>query len=235
MKRNTKIALGIIGAVCMVLMLISVGMQLDKNPNTDSSVGTESGTETEIKKEIQLPYELEDGKLQVQCLFQSTITNPDSDGSYIEDLASLEVTNTSKKHLQEATIQVVLDDGKELEFFMEEIPAGKSVWAFELSNKAFKTGQTITQIKCKSTFAEKTEIMEEQLEVLAEETLVSITNKSDKKLNDLELEFHCLFDKVYYGGKTYKYQIDTIKAGEHTSLDVWECYLGIAEVVKIER
>ena len=235
MKRNTKIALLSIGAVCIVLILFGIGMRFGKNPSTGPSAGTESGTETETKKEIQLPYELEDGKLQAECLFQSTITNPDSDGSYIEDLASLEVTNTSKEHLQEATIQITLDDGNELEFFMEEIPAGKSVRAFELGNKVFKTGQTITQIKCKSKFVEKTETMEDKLEVLAENTLVSITNKSDKALNNLELEFHCLFDKVYYGGKTNKYQIDAIKAGEHTSIDVWECYLGIAEVVKIER
>lgn len=227
MKQNKKIGLGIIGIACFVVLLFVTGMRSIEFPT--------GGQSTEKEQEVQFPYELEDGKVEVLSLFQSSISNPDSDGSYVENLASLEVVNRSEEHLQEATIVITLDDGEKLTFVLEEVPAGKTVWAFEVNNKCYKTEQKSRKVECEATFTEKTILLEEQLCVEAEDTLVSVTNISNEILENLELEFHCLFDEVYYGGKTYKYQIDTIKVEEKASMDVWECYLGIAEIVKIKK
>jgi hypothetical protein len=229
MKRNKKIGLGLIGVLCISAILFVAGMGL-----SERTTGGQS-TEKETEKEVQFPYELEDGKVEVISLFQSSVSNPDSDNSYVENLASLELANYSEEHLQEATIELTMDDGEKLTFVLEEIPAGKTVWAFEVNNKCYETEQKIRKVECEATFTENTILLEEELNIEAEETLVSVKNISKETLKNLELKFHCLFDGVYYGGKTCTYQIDAIKADEEVSLDVWECYLGIADVVKIEK
>jgi hypothetical protein len=222
MKQNKKIVLGIIGILCLSILLFLIGWQLAKS-------------QTETEQEIQFPYELEDGKLQIHSLFQASVSNPDSDDSYVENLAAIEIINCSSEHLQEATIEIILSSGDVLTFVLEEIPAGKTVWAFEVNNKCYETEQKIRKVECEATFTENTILLEEELNIEAEETLVSVKNISKETLKNLELKFHCLFDGVYYGGKTCTYQIDAIKADEEVSLDVWECYLGIADVVKIEK
>ena len=229
MERNKKIGLGIIGILCLGALLLVIGMRSAEPP-----IGGQS-TEKETEKEVQFPCELEGGKLQLLSLFQSSVSNPDSDGSYVEDLASLEVANRSKKHLQEATIEITLDDGETLTFVLEEVPAGKTVWAFEVDNKCYKMEQKILKAECEATFTEKTVLLEEELNIEAEDTLVSVKNIGNEVLDNLEFEFHCLFDEVYYGGKTYKYKLDTLIVGEEVSMEVWECYLGIADVVKVEK
>jgi hypothetical protein len=208
--------------LCLGVLLFVIGRQLAKS-------------QTETEQEIQFPYELEDGKLQLQSLFQSSVSNPDSDDSYVENLAAIEIINSSSEHLKEATIKIILSSGEELTFVLEEIPAGKTVWAFEVNNKCYRMEQKCLEVKCEAIFAEKTVLLEEQLRIDAKDTLVTVTNVSNEALENLELEFHCLFADVYYGGKTYMYRIDTIEAHEAVSLDVWECYLGIADVVNIYR
>lgn len=228
MKRNKKTCFGIVGALCFSVLFFVMVMQLVEAPTTDEPL-------TETEQVVQFPYELEDGKLQILSLFQSSVSNPDSDGSYVEDLAALEITNCSSMHLKTATIEVTMNAGETLTFVLEEIPADKTVWVFEANNKCYDTKQKCVEIKCTATFTEKTVLLEEQLHIKAEETLVMVTNVSNGILENLELEFHCLFEDVYYGGKTYKYHLNTLKVEEAASIDVWECYLGVAEIVNIEQ
>lgn len=227
MNRNKIIGLGIIGLLCFGVLCFGLGKQTAENPKGEG--------QKETGQEVQFPYELEDGKVEVLSLFQSSVSNPDSDSSYVENLASLEVVNRSEEHLQEATIEITLDDGEKLTFVLEEIPAGKTVWAFEVNNKCYELDQKSLKVECEATFAPKTTLMKEQLHIEAEETIVSVKNIGNEVLDNLEFEFHCLFDEVYYGGKTYKYQLDTLIVGEEVSMEVWECYLGIADVVKVEK
>ena len=63
------------------------------------------------KKKMTFPYDLDDGKLTVQSIFQSSIDNPDCHDKYEDDIASLEIVNNSDQLLKEADITVETDDG----------------------------------------------------------------------------------------------------------------------------
>lgn len=75
--------------------------------------------------------------------------------------------------------------------------------------------------------------MEDEVEVKVKETEVILTNKSGEELKNLNVSCHCLFEEAYFGGLTYTYPVESIPAGESTTVQAEECYMGEAEVVRI--
>ena len=187
-----------------------------------------------VKETVELPYSLDDGKLEVISLFQSTIANPDCNEEDGENIASIEVKNQSGQFLTSANITIKLEDNTELNFRIIDVPADGTVWAFEVNNTEIPEQPVCESVKCEAVYEEENPVMTDQVSVEAEGTTVMISNLTDKDLTNLDVSFHCLFDEgVYYGGTVYTYPIDTIYAGESISMDVSECYLGKAEAVRI--
>lgn len=204
---------------------------------SEKPVSEKNPEETSSTEEIpdMFPYVLEDGKLKITSLFSSSISNPDCDDAYVEDLASIELINLSNEHLKNAKITLKMSDGQIFKFIVEEIPAGKTVWAFESENRTIAAKSGCESVECEAIFEASTSLMEDSLEITAEATSVSITNLTADTLENVELKFHCLFEEVYFGGRTYHYSVDEIAAGETAKLDVWECYLGTAQAVCAEK
>ena len=186
-----------------------------------------------VQSGIKFPYELEDGKLTVNSLFQSSIDNPDCNNEYADDIATLEVKNTSDEFLKEAKITVMLNDKTKIPIVITNLPAGKSVWAFATDNTAVELNPVCVEIACDAAFEKEMPILDGTVSYEVNETKVTLHNLSSDNLTGLSVGCHCLFDNIYYGGLTYSYDVDKLSASDSTTLDADDCYLGSAEVVCI--
>lgn len=192
-------------------------------------------TNTQSGQKISFPYELEDGKLIVNSLFQSSISNPDCNGEEGEDIASLEIKNASDEFLTEAQITVTLDDGDEIPFLVTNIPAGKTVWAYATDNTSISLDFVCNRIKCKAQFSDKMPVMAESVSYEVNETSVTLNNLTGNEISGLSVGCHCLFEDVFFGGLTYNYKIEELPANESITINAEDCYLGSAEVVCIQQ
>ena len=80
------------------------------------------------------PVLLEDGMLTVQSMFQFSGMNPDADLQFGENIAGLQLVNTSDRHLTVAELAAVLEDGTILSFRAEDVAPGMTVMAFSLEH-----------------------------------------------------------------------------------------------------
>lgn len=227
-KKRLQRALTVALVIALVLLLVVLWK---------IAVGSgETKKQADGQMALEFPYSLDDGKLAVDSLFQSSIANPDCNDEIGEDIATVEVWNQSEQFLASAQITAILEDGTELVFEIQDVPAGGKVWAFETSNKEIPAQPVCESMKCKTSYEETMPVMEKQVQVKASGTDITISNLTGEDLTGLNVSFHCLFDgDVYYGGKTCTYPIEALPAGENTSLSVQECYLGTAEAVRVTQ
>lgn len=229
-KKYTIFIVGIILVILGVFLCREWGERCLKSAGSDKSVMKE-GSDTQSG--IKFPYELENGKLTVKSLFQSSIENPDCSNEYADDVATLEVENTSDEFLQEAKIIITLNDETKIPIVITNLPAGKSVWAFATDNTAVELNSECVEIACDATFEKEMSVLSGIVSYEVNETKVTLHNLSSDNLTDLSIGCHCLFDNVYYGGLTYSYDVDELSANDSITFDADDCYLGSAEVVCI--
>lgn len=187
--------------------------------------------ETEPVQGIAFPYALDDGKLLVTSLFQSSIMNPDCDLAEGEDIATLEIVNQSEEYLSLGSFEVTLPDGQVLRFTAAEIPPGAKVWAFELDNGSIETEAPCIALTVTSQY--ETRQMPEGIAVEVDGTDVTVTNQTGQPVTNLTVYYHDRFDDVYFGGLVYTILIDEIPAGGAKTIDANDCFLGDAEVVRV--
>ena len=223
---------------CLVFLLLLSGCGKKEQKVQSTEPNADSGAVSEVqekKQRLELPYELDGGKLVLKAIFQSTIANPDCNDKEGENIASVEILNQSGEFLSSADITVILEDGTELNFRIMDIPAGTAVWAFETGNAEITQNPACQSINCKAEYEAVTPIME-LLNTEENGTSVTFQNLTDNNLTDLNASFHCLFEEnVYYGGITCQYPIEEIPAGESITLEIEECYLGSAQAVRVEQ
>lgn len=186
------------------------------------------------QKASEFPYELEGGKLVVNSLFQASIENPDCNNEIGENTASLEIVNQSEEYCEQAEISVKMQDGSQYAFKIFDVPAGKSVWAFETENQSLELDGACRKIECEAVFTEMPAEIE-GVEHDENDTVITICNQSEQNIDNLSVYYHCLFDEAYYGGKSYCKNIKSLPAGQAVQLQTDECYMGTAEVVKIVK
>ncbi len=200
---------------------------------TAEPLRTEDEPET-VSFGVGLPYELDGGSITVLSLFPSSVSNPDCGEEMGEELASLEVQNTSGRHLARAEIDILLMTGETLRFVIEDLPAGMSVWAFDTANQSMAADAVCAEITCTAEYEPETPLSSDVLEITAEGTMVTLRNRTEENLAGADVSFRCLFDAaLYYGGRTWTYATGPIPAGGSVTLDVYECYLGTAEAVRV--
>lgn len=238
-KKCLSVAAALMGGV--VLFSACSKSSSDTSQETDqviSSTQDEHIEEEHIEIEeigLNFPYELENGKLLVNSLFQSSIINPDCGGESGENIATLEILNTSDEFLKEAKVTVKMTDGTEIPFIITNIPAGKKVWAFATDNSAIELNPSCEKINCESEFLDVLPVMADSLNYEVDETTVTLNNLTEESLAGLTIGCHCLFDDVYFGGLTYSYKVDELSANSSITVDADDCYLGSAEVVYITQ
>lgn len=233
MKKSIRYYAAFLSLIFLLLICMTAcGKKKTSENAPNGQAGAEATTE---EAGIQFPYELDNGKFIVQSLFQSDIDNPDNGNQYADGIASLEVTNQSGKFCKQLELTVVMLDGEEITFIANDIPDGKTIWMFEKNNKIIDIEEKCKKIKGKATMG-KSQMMEDKISWSAEETNVTLQNISSEELTGVVIDCHCLFDgETYFGGTTYEYEVGDIPSGQSVQIDAQDCYLGSAEVVRIEQ
>lgn len=238
-------------AICVLAVLVLVCIIYTVNNREDAgyeqtaegdSEGTESGKEQEYgsgdtsKEEnagLEFPYELEENKLQVDSFFQYTGINPDCNNENCEEVASVQITNNSEEYLESAEISLELTDGSRYSFQVEDVPAGKKILAFDISNESYDGKTPVAIIESKSSYQADASLEEEGVSVTSNEEGVYLQNVSGENLSSIHVKFHTVLDEMYFGGKSSETSIDNLPSGESTLLDLTGTMLNEAEVVNI--
>ena len=222
--------------VLIVIIIVAAAFFIIYNMRKSDTGEYDDASKAEQEENIvDFPAELADGKLKAISLFQYSGVNPDCNNEEGEDIAALEIENQSDEFCESMEIRVVMQDGTELSFKAESIPAGKTVWIFEENNQSISQDDACKSIEGDADFGEVS-LMEEQVSVSVDgDIIITITNLTDTEITDLAVDCHCLFEDSYFGGLTYSYPVGTLPAGGTVTVEADDCYMGTAEVVCISK
>jgi len=213
----------IVAAILLFAVAIAIIYYLQSD-----KVDSKQSEEEQQAEGLAFPYELEDGKISVDSIFQFTGFNPDNENVEGENIAALTVVNQSEQHLASAQFTVKLADGAQLAFEITDLPAGQKAMIFEKENQVYELDDVCEEITDTAEFEDSSPVMADRLSAEVQETAVTLTNNSEEDLTDLLLHCHCVIDDAYFGGLTYTYSIESIPAGQSASVDAVDCYLGQA-------
>ena len=228
MKRYLKYLLPLV----LILLLFTACGKKEEQTDTQGEA-TEAVSTEEQKEGIEFPYEIDNGNLVINSVFQSSIENPDCGNEYGDDIASLELVNQSNQYLDSAELTLHMSDGKELHMVIKNIPPGKKVWAFDDQNQLVSNDVVCTSVDCDAEYLADSPMADQEIKVKVDDTTVTLKNQSENDLNDLTIECHCVIDGVYYGGLTYSYPVDKLTSNGSKKIEAEDCFLGEAEVVRI--
>lgn len=224
----------IISVIVAAILIAAIAIAAVYTKKVRKSDSGKSDFAEETGEGLAFPYELADGKLQATSLFQYSGLNPDCNNEEGENTAALEIVNQSDEFCESAEIQVVMQDGTELAFKAENIPAGKKIWVFESNNQSIGQNDACKEIQDTSEFGEAS-FVKDQVTASVEDTTITIENLTGEEITDLTVRCHCLFEDTYFGGVTYSYPTGRIPAGGQVTVDAADCYMGSAEVVWISK
>ena len=90
------------------------------------------------------------------------------------------------------------------------------------------------QITATAEFLPETPLAADKLQVSVNGVDITVENISGEDLNHITLYCHGMLDESCYGGTVRPYEIDSLPAGETTTVSAWDCILGLVEVVRVE-
>ena len=233
-KALSKIWIISVIAAAILIAVIAIAAACNTK-NKSSSSEENSYADGQKDQGLIFPYELEDGRLSIDSIFQFTGFNPDNGNAEGENIAALTVVNQSEQHLSSAQFTVKLADGAKLAFEITDLPAGQKAMIFEKENQVYELDDVCEEITDTAEFEDASPVMADRLSAEVQETAVTLTNNSEEDLTDLLLHCHCVIDDAYFGGLTYTYPIESIPAGQSASVDAADCYLGQAAVVRVSQ
>lgn len=184
--------------------------------------------------EVSWPVPVEDGKLEIGNLFQSTGFNPDFGNEDGKDIATLTLTNTSELLLTEAKITVKLADSTEITFLATHLPAGKTALVFSVDNTTLEDGAVCVDITCEAAWDEMSLAMPTGVTASADGMTVTVDNNTAKDIPELIIYCRTPLGEEYFGGIAYAYTIYDLPANGSITLEAEDCIMGLAEVVRIE-
>lgn len=195
----------------------------DEQPAADASQPSDSG--------VTFPCVLEDGKLEVESLFQFDGINPDAGNQEATDVAAIVVRNLSGTYLQTATVTAALDDGAVRTFAVQDLPAGKSAMVFSTDNALLSESHKCADLSVESVFEDP--LSNDSVKVSVDGMTVTLENISGETLSGIDVYCRDVFGDQYFGGVAYQYTIETLSAGETTTVTVLDSLMGITEVVRV--
>lgn len=183
---------------------------------------------------LQFPYLLEEQNIEIRSLLNASIANPDGGGEIVEDIAGLELKNTTGQFISHASFEAALSDGTTFHFEIHDLPVDGTMLAFDVNNTVYDSRIPCDSFVCTDLqTASGDQLLSDSIAVSVEETTVTLTNTTDADLGPLTVVCLCDFDGSYFGGTSYSYPVESIPAGESVTVEVPECYLGSAAVVRI--
>jgi hypothetical protein len=180
------------------------------------------------------PVLLEDGMLTVQSMFQFSGMNPDADLQFGENIAGLQLVNTSDRHLTVAELAAVLEDGTILSFRAEDVAPGMTVMAFSLEHGSVEDPDRCVEVYGYAEFEEDDPLRSDLVEIQVEGVEITVKNVSGMDLTNLDIICHGLLDGSAFGGRAYTYRITSLASGGSTTVYAMDCILGMTQVTRVE-
>ena len=180
------------------------------------------------------PVLLEDGMLTVQSMFQFSGMNPDADLQFGENIAGLQLVNTSDRHLTVAELAAVLEDGTILSFRAEDVAPGMTVMAFSLEHGSVEDPDRCVEVYGYAEFEEGDPLRSDLVEIQVEGVEITVKNVSGMDLTNLDIICHGLLDGSAFGGSAYTYRITSLASGGSTTVYAMDCILGMTQVTRVE-
>lgn len=138
----------------------------------------------------------------------------DGSNEEVENIAAILVENRSDEFLEKATITYDVD-GKTATFVVTALPSGKKCWVLEQNRMEMTGGLEFKFLDCVSGFRKDTSLNDEVFDIVYEDDVVTVTNKSDAPLYSVCVYYKNIHDDGnYLGGITYLISLEEIKAGE---------------------
>ena len=247
-RKQRKLWIVLILAIVVILgVVIAVNQSSSKQEsstekseeNEETSKVTEAAEDAaeedteETDEGLAFPYLLEEEQIQVDSLFQYSGINPDAENAECEDVAAIQMKNNSEQYLESAEVSVELSDGTAYSFVVQDIPAGKSVIAFESGNTSYDGKTGVAFIEAKTAYSSDAGVKEDEVKVTSDDNGVQISNISGDAIGTMKVKYHCVMDDMYFGGISSETEVDGLAAGESTAVDTSESILGDADVVSI--
>lgn len=216
-----------IALICFTVFMMVVlhNLYLQNKSNTENSQNTQNT--------LSFPYTTEDEQLQFTALIQFTGPNPDAENADGEDTAGLQIKNISGQYIKEADIKVQMNDGTEYIFQAMDIPAGKEIVAFDISNQNYDGQTGCSQIECEVKTSDLS-MREDAVTVSTEGSGLMITNISEQEITDAVVIYRCASGDSYIGGISYEITVSELAAGESFTYEDSACLMGTPEAVGVE-
>lgn len=258
-RRRRRGRTGLIIAVLLVLALVIGGViwLLSRNPRPELEAGElpaeitqtdtyepddsagpaeeQAGAEPEeAPAGLTFPYTVGESGLEVNSLLSSDIFNPDAGSEMVEQLASLELTNTSGRYLVSAQIHVTLTDGTVYLFRVQDLPAGGKTIAFSVDSAVYDDTTPCDAITAETEFADGSQQMEDSISISVDGSTVTLINLTGEDLGPLTVVCRDTLDETeFFGGVSYSYRTETIPAGGSAAVEAVDCIIGQPAVVRI--
>ncbi|MGM9626365.1 MAG: hypothetical protein ACI3XM_11740 [Eubacteriales bacterium] len=230
-------------AVVIWLMIYSRNNRLSPDesdqPLTSSEISVAEMEETESisvnpDTVIHFPYTLSDGSLTVNGILSSDVMNPDAGNAFINQLASLEVTNISGRYIMNAELYVTMGDGTVHHFRVQDLPANGRTIAFSVDNTVYDGIVPCSMIEIIPEYADGNQQIPQNISVSVQGTTVTLLNTGSETALPMTIYYHDTLDEnEFYGGISYSCRTDEIPAGGSVSVDAAECIVGSPAVVRV--
>ena len=187
----------------------------DSNKNTGGVSGDGSITDFDNTGEnIKDNYEVNDADIKIQHINSySGIFIEDGSDVEVDNVAAIQVKNTSKKALEFAQIQIY-NGNKKLVFDVSSLPANSSAVIMEKNKAPLDKSKSITYGGTTGGYTDKLEKASTIKYQKVDNNGIKVTNKSNKNIPCVRIFYKYKSSEGYYiGGITYTAKINNLKAG----------------------
>lgn len=159
-------------------------------------------------------YEVNDADIKIQHINSySGIFIEDGSDVEVDNVAAIQVKNTSKKPLEFAQIQIY-NGNKKLVFDVSSLPANSSAVIMEKNKAPLDKSKSITYGGTTGGYTDKLEKVSTIKYQKVDNNGIKVTNKSDKNIPCVRIFYKYKSSEGYYiGGITYTAKINNLKAG----------------------
>lgn len=190
------------------------------NQNTGGVSGDGSITDFDNTGEtIKDNYEVNDSDIKIQHINSySGIFIEDGSDVEVDNVAAIQVKNTSKKALEFAQIQIY-NGNKKLVFDVSSLPANSSAVIMEKNKAPLDKSKSITYGGTTGGYTDKLEKVSTIKYQKVDNNGIKITNKSNKNIPCVRIFYKYKSSEGYYiGGITYTAKINNLKSKESQTI-----------------
>lgn len=146
----------------------------------------------------------------------------DGSDETVSDICGIRVKNMAEETVQYAHLTMTTGEVT-YEFDLSTLPPAREVQLLDLNRQAppESTDNLSLAVSEYAAFSEEPSMNEDVLEITAQDTAITITNRSDQDMSQVYVYYKLDYGDFYLGGITYRVGASDLAAGESTT-----CYAG---------